>query len=67
MDKPQRKTWDILLKGKVWKTAVIADPSDPEQSTLTLPEDLLALAGWEEGDSLMCSVLPDNRIILSKI
>lgn len=67
MNKKQKKTWDILSKGKIWTTTVQADPDDPEQSILTLPEDLLDIVGWEEGDTLMCSVLPDGRIILSKI
>jgi len=66
MNPDQKKVWDILEGGKIWTAKVEVDPNNPEECILVFPPDLLERAGWEEGDIIMCSILPEGRIILSK-
>ena len=66
MNEEQRKTWNELSKGKSWTIKVISDPNNPGQSILTFSYDLVESIGWVDGDVLMCSILPEGRIILSK-
>jgi hypothetical protein len=36
-----------------WTLEVLEDPTNPEECILQFPDDLMAQAGWKEGDTLI--------------
>jgi hypothetical protein len=51
---------------KRWTVTVEADPDDAETLILPFPDDLLAEAGWKEGDTLIWTVKDDLVSITKK-
>lgn len=55
-----------VMMTNVWTTVLEQDPDDPEGLILTLPDDLLAQAGWHPGDVLVWEIQDENTVILRK-
>lgn len=54
------------MENKVWHTVVEQDPENPESYIITFPDEVIAEAGWEIGDTLIWDLQEDGSIILSK-
>ena len=52
---------------KTWTLMVEEDPDNPEECILTFPPDLLAEAGWQEGDRIRWIDNNDGSWRLEKI
>jgi hypothetical protein len=51
---------------KSWILEVQQDPDNPDELILEFPQEMLELAGWKEGDTLIWSINSDDSISLSK-
>ena len=56
-----------MFEKKVWSARVEADPEDPEQCIINLPDELIAQLGWVEGELLNWVVQDNGTIILERI
>ena len=51
---------------KRWVLEVQQDPVNPDELILEFPQEMLELAGWKNGDTLIWSINSDDSISLSK-
>lgn len=49
---------------KTYTTVVEQDPDDPESYVITFPDELLAEAGWNTGDTLVWAVDEERQIVI---
>ena len=54
------------MANKTWYTVVEQDPENPESYVITFPDEVIAEAGWEIGDTLIWDLQEDGSIVLSK-
>jgi hypothetical protein len=56
----------MTQESKVWTVTLLEDPDDPEGCILPFPEDMIAIAGWKEGDILNWDVQDDGTVLVTK-
>jgi hypothetical protein len=56
----------MTQESKVWSVTLLEDPDDPEGCILPFPEDMIAIAGWKEGDILNWDVQDDGTVLVTK-
>jgi bifunctional DNA-binding transcriptional regulator/antitoxin component of YhaV-PrlF toxin-antitoxin module len=55
-----------MVKNKIWTTVVEEDPENPESYVITFPDEVIAEAGWQVGDTLIWCLREDGAIVLTK-
>jgi hypothetical protein len=53
-------------KSKSWILEVQQDPNNLDELILEFPPEMLELAGWKEGDTLIWSINSDDSVSLFK-
>jgi hypothetical protein len=53
-------------KSKSWILEVQQDPNNQDELILEFPPEMLELAGWKEGDTLIWSINSDDSVSLHK-
>ena len=53
-------------KSKSWILEVQQDPNNQDELNLEFPPEMLELAGWKEGDTLIWSINSDDSVSLHK-